>query len=628
MCGIAGFLAPPGQRADRATLERMVRTLSHRGPDTIGLYVDGPAALGVARLRVIDLVTGDQPIGNEDGSVHVALNGEIYGLAALRDELRAAGHVFRTAADTEAIVHAWEDYGEHCPDHLNGMFGFAIWDRNRETLFLARDRMGEKPLYYAAVDGWVVFGSELRAVLAHPRVGRRLDAAGVARYLAYDFVPDPHTMVRDVARLPPGHSLAASTDGKVRTQRYWELPARPTEGDEATWRREIVSRLDEAVALRLVSDVPLGCFLSGGIDSTAVAASAARLRPGLRTFSVGYADSPHDERGFARLAAARLGTNHRELLVGASDVIPVLERLGTLLDEPIADMSFVPLYMLSAMARQDVTVALTGDGGDELFGGYPAMAADWWHRRFALLPRPARHGLARLAATAPAPDGLRRFLGALTYPPDARNQPLLGGLPPERAVALLAAPTLASLTGFDPYSDIAAALAGCASDDAATRMIYRYCKLYLAGQNLANADRASMAVGLELRAPFLDHTFVEFVSRIPASVRLEGLTRLKRLLKEALVDRLPPEILRRGKQGFGVPFAAWFRGPLVPLLRQTLARDRVAAAGVFEPRAVARLVDEHIAGRRDHARVLWSLFVFERWRAEHLGDAAALPRAA
>jgi asparagine synthase (glutamine-hydrolysing) len=621
MCGIAGFLAPPGQRADRATLERMVRTLSHRGPDTIGLYVDGPAALGVARLRVIDLVTGDQPIGNEDGSVHVALNGEIYGFAALRDELRGAGHVFRTGADTEVIVHAWEEYGDFSPEHLNGMFGFAIWDRNRETLFLARDRMGEKPLYYAAVVGWVVFCSELRAVLAHPSVGRRLDPAGVARYLAYDFVPDPHTIVRDVAKLPPGHSLTAATDGKLRIQRYWELPARPDDtGDEATWRREIVRRLDDAVALRLVSDVPLGCFLSGGIDSTAVAASAARVRPGLRSFSVGYADSPHDERGFARLAAERLGTQHSELLVGASDVVPVLTRLGALLDEPIADMSFVPLYMLSAMARQHVTVALTGDGGDELFGGYPAMAVDWWHRRFALLPRPARRGLARLAATAFAPEGLRLFLGALTYAPEARNQPLLGGLPPERVAGLLSAPTLASLTGFDAYDDIAAALAGCASDDAPTRMIYRYCKLYLAGQNLANADRASMAVGLELRAPFLDHTFVEFVSRIPASVRLEGLTRLKRLLKDSLVDRLPPEILRRGKQGFGVPFAAWFRGPLGPLLRETLAFDRLAAAGVFDPRAVGRLVEEHIAGRRDHARVLWSLFVFERWRAEHLGS--------
>jgi asparagine synthase (glutamine-hydrolysing) len=623
VCGIAGFVAPSGIRADRTMLEGMVRTLAHRGPDTFGYHVDGPAALGIARLRVIDLVTGDQPIGNEDGTVHVALNGEVYGFAALRAHLERGGHRFRTASDTEVIVHAWEEYGEHCPDHLNGMFGFALWDGRRQVLFLARDRMGEKPLYYAKVDGWFVFGSELRAVLAHPHVGRALDPEGLARYLAYDFVPDPHTIARGVHKLPPGHALTAG-DGKVRVERYWELPSRPENGDETTWRREIVRRLDEAVALRLVSDVPLGCFLSGGIDSTAVAASAVRLKPGLRTFSVGYAERSYDERAHARLAAERLGTVHEELLVSAVDVAPVLERLGVLLDEPISDMSFVPLYLLSRFARREVTVALTGDGGDELFGGYPAMAADWWHRACGRLPEVARRGLVRLGEVPLAPEPLRMFLGALAYAPDARNQALLGGLPPERLAALLSPAARASLVGFDPYADIDAALAGCASDDPSARLIHRYCKLYMAGQNLANADRASMAVGLELRAPFLDHTFVEFVSRIPAGLRLEGLTRLKRLLKSALVDRLPPEILERGKQGFGVPFGEWFRGPLAGTLDDTLAPDRLASEGLFDVRAVRHLVAEHLSGRRDHARPLWSLYTFERWAAEHLGGGRLL----
>jgi len=618
MCGIAGFVAPPGVRADRVMLERMVGTLAHRGPDTFGYHVEGPAALGIARLRVIDLVTGDQPISNEDGTVSVILNGEIYGYGALRTHLERAGHRFTTASDTEVIVHAWEEYGEHCLDHLNGMFGFAVWDRRRELLFLARDRMGEKPTYYAKADGWFVFGSELRAVLAHPHVRRALDPEGLARYLAYDFVPDPHSIVRDVHKLPPGHALTAS-GGKVRVERYWELPSRPEQRDEAAWRRDIVSRLDEAVSLRLVSDVPLGCFLSGGIDSSAVAASAARLKPGLRTFSVGYAERSHDERGFARLAAERLGTVHEELLVSALDVLPVLERLGVLLDEPIADMSFVPLYLLSRFARRDVTVALTGDGGDELFGGYPAMAADWWHRGFGRLPGVARRGLARLGGVPLAPEPLRVFLGALAYAPDARNQALLGGLPPERLAALLSRDARAALVGFDAYRDIDAALAGCASDDPAARLIHRYCKLYMAGQNLVNADRASMAVGLELRAPFLDHTFVEFVSRIPAGLRLEGLTRLKRLLKSALADRLPSEILERGKQGFGVPFDAWFRRPLAGTLDDTLAPDRLETEGLFDVRAVRRLVTEHLSGRRDHVRALWSLYTFERWATEHLG---------
>jgi asparagine synthase (glutamine-hydrolysing) len=259
MCGIAGFLAPAGQQAERSVLERMVRTLGHRGPDAFGYHVDGRAALGVARLRVIDLLTGDQPIGNEDGSVQVALNGEIYGFAAMRETLIAAGHRFRTATDTEVIAHAWEVFGEDCPDHLNGMFAFAVWDRRRETLFLARDRMGEKPLYWTVADGWLVFGSELRAVLAHPAVARTLDVEGLARYLAYDFVPDPHSIVRGVSKLPPGSTLTASDDKHV-VRRYWDLPSRPdSSGDEATWKREIVRRLDDAVALRLVSDVPVGC---------------------------------------------------------------------------------------------------------------------------------------------------------------------------------------------------------------------------------------------------------------------------------------------------------------------------------------------------------------------------------
>lgn len=616
MCGIAGFLAPPGQQAERAVLERMVRTLGHRGPDAFGYHVDGRAALGVARLRIIDLLTGDQPIGNEDASVHVALNGEIYDFATLRETLRTAGHRFRTGADTEVIAHAWEAYGEHCPDHFNGMFGLAAWDRRRETLFLARDRMGEKPLYWADVDGWLVFASELRAVLAHPALRATLDLEGLARYLAYDFVPDPHSIVSGVSKLPPGSTLTATVD-KRRVSRYWELPSRPDAGvDEATWKEEIVRRLDEAVRLRLVSDVPVGCFLSGGIDSTAVAASAVRQKPGLRTFSVGYADRRHDERGFARLAAARLGTVHEELVVSAHDAAPVLERVGALLDEPIADMSFVPLYLLSRAARGRVTVALTGDGADELFGGYPAMAADWWHRLFARLPPPARRALARLADHGPEP--LQLFAHALAYAPEARNQALLGGLPPERLNSLLSARARAALTGFQPYGDIDAALTGCPSTEREARLIHRYCRLYLAGQNLANADRASMAVGLELRAPFLDHTFVEFVGRIPATLRLEGLTRLKRLLKASLADRLPPEILARGKKGFGVPLAAWFRGPLAPLLKETLAPARIEAAGVFDPVAVRRLVDAHLAGR-DHARALWALFVFERWRAHHMG---------
>jgi asparagine synthase (glutamine-hydrolysing) len=615
VCGIAGCVAPPGQRADRAVLERMIATLRHRGPDSIGFHVAGRVGLATARLRVIDLETGDQPIANEDGSVHVVLNGEIYNFRQLRDELAGRGHEFRTRSDTETLVHLWEDHGKDTVDHLNGMFAFALWDARRGALILARDRMGEKPLYWTVADGWLVFGSEMTAVLAHPAISQELDPAGLSRYLAFDFVPAPHTIVRDVAKLPPGHRLIA-LDGQIRVERYWEIPfVEVPPVDDDAWCGEIRRRFDDAVRARLVSDVPLGCFLSGGVDSTAVVATAARFRSGLRTFSIGFDDRAYDERGFARRVAGRLGTIHEELLMSAADAVDVVPRLGELLDEPIADMSFVPLYLLSAAARKDVTVALTGDGGDELFAGYPTMAAEWWHAAFAGLPRLARRLFRALGPRLP--DGIasfREFLAALDYPEAARNQALLGGLAPERHRALLSREARAALGDFDAYGDLHAALAPCASDDPISRLIFRYCKLYLAGQNLMNADRASMAVGLELRAPFLDHTFVEFLGRVPPRLKLRGVRNLKWLLKRALADRLPPETLARGKHGFDVPFGAWFRGPLATLLRDVLSPGRLRAVGLFDVAAVERLVTEHLEGRRDHPRVLWALLTFELWR--------------
>jgi asparagine synthase (glutamine-hydrolysing) len=621
MCGIAGFLAPPGERADRAIVERMIGALRHRGPDAVGYHVDGRVALGVARLRIIDLHTGDQPIANEDGSVHVVLNGEIYNYRTLREELTGLGHRFATRSDTETIVHAWEELGDACPETLNGMFALALWDRRREQLFLARDRMGEKPLYYAFAGGALVFASELRALLAHPALARRLDLRGLARYLAFDFVPDPHAILQGVEKLPPGHRLLIG-GGKTVLQSYWEIPFAPDESvGEGEWCERIRTHLDEAVRLRLHGDVPVGCFLSGGIDSTSVAATAARHHQGINTFSVGFTEPAYDERRWARLVAERYGTRHQELIVSSSDAAAVVADLGALMDEPLADMAFVPLYLLSRAARGSVTVALTGDGGDELFAGYPSMGADWWHQRAARLPRPARAGLAWLAERAPGvPDPLRDFLHALEHRPDARNQPLLGGLPPERHAALLSRDATAALAGFDPYADIDAAVSSCASADPTARLIHRYCKLYLAGQNLVNADRASMAVSLELRAPLLDHTFVELVGRIPSRLKLSGLGSLKRLYKRAMSDRLPAEILARGKHGFGVPFSPWFRGVLGQTLREILDPGRLRRGGLFDPDSVARLVDEHASGARDHAKLLWSLVVFEQWRAHRLGD--------
>jgi asparagine synthase (glutamine-hydrolysing) len=623
MCGIAGFVAPPGARADRGILERMVASLRHRGPDSVGYHVDGRAALGVARLRVVDLETGDQPISTEDGSTTVVLNGEVYDCAEHRAALTARGHRFSSRSDTEIIAHAWEESGERVVERMNGMFAFALWDHAREQLFLARDRMGEKPLYYMETDGWLVFASELRALLAHPSTAARLDLEGLARYLAYEYVPDPHSILAGVAKLAPGHTLVVA-NGRVVTRRYWDIPFRPeAEVDEHVWCEEIARRFDRAVALRLVSDVPVGCFVSGGIDSTVVAGTAARHRAGIRTFSVGYDNMPQDERRFARIVADYFGTDHEELVVSAADAAGVVVRLGRLLDEPVADMSFVPLHLLSCAARRSVTVALTGDGGDELFAGYPSMAADRWHRAFARLPAwlvAALRGSAAMLPAAATP--FRDFLAAVEYDADARNQALIGGLLPAHVATLLSREARARLGTFNPYGDIGAVLASCTTDDATARLIYRYCKQYLAGENLVNADRASMAIGLELRAPFLDHTFVEFLGRIPSRLKLCGFRNLKGLLKRALADRLPPEIVRRRKQGFGVPFGEWFRGPLTGLLREILAPERMRRSGLFDASAVSRLVDEHVAGARNHDSALWSLVVFELWRLEYLADGA------
>jgi asparagine synthase (glutamine-hydrolysing) len=625
MCGIAGFLAPPGELASVAVLERMVATLRHRGPDAVGYKLDGRVALGVARLRIQDLETGDQPIGSEDGRVTVVLNGEIYDYQRQRAALLARGHRFRSQSDTEIIAHAWEDLGERCLADLNGMFAFAVWDGPRQHLFLARDRMGEKPLYYLARDGWLVFASELRALLAHPVVPRRLDLEGLSRYLAYDYVPDPHSILAGTSKLPPAHCLSATSNG-VSVRRYWDIPFAPEpDVDERSWQREIAQHLDRAVELRLAGDVPIGCFVSGGIDSTTVAATASRYRPGIRTFSVGYAGSAHDERPYARLAADYYATRHEELVVSAADAGEVLGRLGRLLDEPLADMSFVPLYLLSRAARGTVTVALTGDGGDELFGGYPMMAAEWWQRGFARLPERARSIMRRASAGAIAETPFGQFLEATALSPEAGNQTLIGGLSPRRRAALLSPAVRRELAGFDPYRDIDDALASCPAPDATGRMLYRYCKLYLAGQNLVNADRASMASGLELRAPFLDHTFVELMGRIPSALKVGGFRRLKRLLKNSIGDRLPPPIRARRKQGFGVPLGAWLRGPLKSFLHDILTTERIRAAELFEPLEVERLVREHVSGAQDHGRVLWSTLVFELWRREYLSPRTLAP---
>ena len=630
MCGISGFLTPPRERADPELVERMMATLRHRGPDDEGFYVEGPVALGHRRLRIIDLETGRQPVANETGTVWVILNGEIYNFLELRAGLQKRGHRFTTKSDTEVIVHAYEEFGEECVEHLNGMFAFALWDAERETLLLARDRMGEKPLYYTERHGWVVFASELRAILAHPHVARELDLPGLSRYLTSGYIPDPHTIFQGIHKLPPGHLLTASS-GKTRLLRYWDIRfCQDRRRSETDWADILWDSLCGSVRGRLVGDVPVGVFLSGGIDSGAIVAAAATVSASrrLKTFSMGFEEATYNEAPYAQEVAERFGTDHHQFTFTANDALALMPRLGQLLDEPLADPSFLPTFQLARHTRHAATVVLGGDGGDELFCGYPtilAIAHAAWVNR---LPAAVLHAAAKLVNLRRSSTKygsveflLKQFFRGAGYPLDIQAQIMMGGFTPLEQSQVFSRSVRAICTQFNPYDDIAEVMEGAASHNPTDRLIYHHCKLYLAGQTLVKLDRASMACGVEARAPFLDHTLVELACSIPPELKLRGWT-TKYILKRALAGRLPSPVLQRRKQGFGVPIAQWLRGALRPLLEEVLHPDRLRRVGLFSSEGVGRLVAEHVAGKQDHRKALWTLLSFELWREAYLPDNA------
>ena len=627
MCGIAGFVGDKTEREARAIIERMMATLVHRGPDDQGTYVDRAAALGVRRLAVIDLRTGHQPVSNEDGTLCAAQNGEIYNFRSLRERLRDLGHVFRTQSDTEVIVHAYEAYGEDCVSYLEGMFAFAVWDSRQHMLLLARDRMGEKPLYYYAGPDAFVFGSELKALLSHPAVPRRLDLASLEHYLAFEYIPAPHSILAGVEKLPPGHVLTVSPGSKPHVARYWDLSFTPDSTvSEQEWQEALLSQLRASVRAQLVSDVPLGLFLSGGVDSSGIVALASLVSSGrpVKTFSLGFAERSYDERPFARAVARAYKTEHTEVEFSAADASELLERAGDLLDEPLVDGSFLPIYRLSQVARREVTVVLSGDGGDELFCGYPTFQADKTARLMQRLPptivQVAARAIGRLKPSphyGSAESLLRRYFRALPHSPEIRTQLLLGGLTATERSALLSPTVRAAGGNGDPFDELATIRADLPRLDALDALIYQHCKFYLAEQNLVVVDRASMACGLEVRAPFLDRPLVELAGRIPATLKLKG-WRTKHILKRALRGLVPDDILNRRKQGFGVPLGIWMRGALREALETRLDPRKVARVGLFDPRTTATLVAEHVSGARDHQKVLWALLMFDAWRERYL----------
>ncbi|MEO8444287.1 MAG: XrtA/PEP-CTERM system amidotransferase [Gammaproteobacteria bacterium] len=630
MCGIAGILAVRGPtEINGALLRTMISRLEHRGPDGSGWHVEPEVGLAHRRLSIIDLETGEQPMFNEDGTVCVVFNGEIYNFQSLAAELAGLGHRFRTHSDTEVIVHAWEEWGKECVSRFNGMFAFAVWDRNRRTLFLARDRLGIKPLYYARLaGGHLVFGSELKALAAHPEFPREIDRTAVEDYFTFGYVPEPKTIYAGVCKLHPGWRLLVDLrSGREHLDQYWDLRYDAV-GDVPAGigdlQDELLARLETAVRAELISDVPLGAFLSGGVDSSAVVAMMTRAATGrVKTSSIAVDEPAYDESAFARQVASLLGTDHTEKSVRVDD-LTLLDQLVQTYDEPYADSSAIPTFRLCAATREHVKVALSGDGGDENFAGY---------RRYRMFA-------AEEAVRAALPDAIRkpvfgllgRWYPKLDWAPRyVRGKSTFQALARDSAGAYLHAVSIAPeelrgelysagfKTGLSGYSSRAVFdqyLRGRDFPDTLTMAQYLDFKTYIPGDILTKVDRASMAHGLEVRVPLLDHHFVEWVARIPTALKLkrgEG----KYIFKKSLEGMLPESILYRRKMGFAVPLDRWFRGPLAAQVQELGTSTHLADTGFFAPGSVQQIVARHLAGRRDHSALIWALLMFDGFIRQH-----------
>jgi len=609
MCGIAG-LASPGPPS-RELVEAITGALIHRGPDESGFYQDGHVALGIRRLAIVDLAGGHQPYHNEQGTIHAVFNGEIYGHLELRRELERAGHRLASRADGEVIVHAYEQFGERFIERLDGMFAFALWDSVARRLVLARDRLGKKPLFVAVHrDGSLSFASELAALLLDQRIEREVDPEALSAYLQYGYVPSPLSILRSVSKLEPGTALTWRPDGQLRRERYWTLDFEPKHRiSYADALEELEQRACEAVRARLMSDVPLGVFLSGGIDSSYVLAQMAALGvPAIETFSIGFPDARYDERHHARAIAERFGTIHHEALLDTSDLVELLPRMVEHYGEPFADSSAVPTFFLARMARERITVALTGEGGDELFGGYyrhqAARLAAYGERLPAPLRRAAGACAARLADERAHPMSsrhrLHRFLRALSLEPGARYA--------EWTAAMAAQERAAVSPGLEPVSPLEAPGIARAPLDRALAVDIAHS---LPDQLLFKMDIATMASSLEARAPLLDYRLVEWAARLPCSFKQRGTAR-KRLLADALARHLPGHSFRRPKMGFTAPIAGWLRRELAELTADTLLGEASRARGIVEPASVERLLRRHHDGE-DHTKGLWALLMLELW---------------
>jgi len=631
MCGITGMFDSTLARRpfERSTLQRMNESQHHRGPDEDGLFLAPGIALGHRRLAIIDVATGQQPLFNEDGSVVIVYNGEIYNYAELIPELQALGHVFHTRSDTEVVVHAWEAWGERCVERFRGMFAFALWDRNRETLFLGRDRLGVKPLYYAMrPDGVVVFGSELKSIAAYGPFDHTLDPCAIEDYFALGYVPEPRTIYTAIQKLPPAHTLCVRRGAPVaEPRRYWDVRfTTDSTISDADAKAELVERLRESVRLRMISEVPLGAFLSGGVDSSAVVAMMAQVsgQP-VNTCSIAFDDPAYDESRFAQEVADRYKTHHLVDRVQTDD-FDLVDTLAGLYDEPFADSSAIPTYRVCQLARRHVTVALSGDGGDESFGGYRRYR---YHLREealrAMLPLGVREPVfGTLGRVYPKLDFAPRFLrGKSTFQALARESVdayfhSMSIFRDDMRAALFTPAFKRRLGGYRAQEVFHRHARRADTDDPLATIQYLDLHTYLIGDINTKVDRASMAHSLEVREPLMDHPLVEWLANLPSRLKIrdgEG----KWLLKKAMEPHLPHAIMYRPKMGFAVPLARWFRGPLRERLSSALLEGALRRTGIFEARYLGALIDAHVSGRRDHSSPLWTLLMFEAFlrRDEH-----------